>query len=238
MAEHAAAYQFAISGGDTVSSPVTMLSVTVVGELEGDGLRRAVGQPGDLLAVTGTLGGSMGGLALLEQGDTPPDDADVSALVALHRRPTPRVAEGLQVTQAGVRCGMDLSDGLLGDAGKLAYASGLSATLLPHLLPVPAALARRFGDEIARNMALTGGEDYELLVAGQPETLAAANILLTTHGLSPLTVVGRLAAGPAGQVTVEDQHGNALVPPRGSWDHFRQQDGPAEGHAARRDALA
>src|SRR5688572_13093902 len=63
MSELAEAYHFDIAGGDTVSSPVTMLSVTVIGELQGEGLRRAAGQPGDLLAVTGTLGGSAGGLA-------------------------------------------------------------------------------------------------------------------------------------------------------------------------------
>jgi len=64
MAEHARAYHFEIAGGDTVSSPVTMLSITVVGELAGNGLRRGAGQPGDLLAVTGTLGGSAGGLGV------------------------------------------------------------------------------------------------------------------------------------------------------------------------------
>ena len=60
---------FHVAGGDTVSSPFTTLSITVIGELEGDGLRRAAGRPGDLLAVTGSLGGSAGGLALLERGD-------------------------------------------------------------------------------------------------------------------------------------------------------------------------
>jgi thiamine-monophosphate kinase len=55
-----------IAGGDTVSSPVTMLSITVIGEVAGDGLRRAAGRPGDVLAVTGTLGGSVGGLTLLD----------------------------------------------------------------------------------------------------------------------------------------------------------------------------
>jgi thiamine-monophosphate kinase len=236
MAELAAAYQVAIAGGDTVSSPVTMLSVTVVGELAGDGLRRAAGQPGDLLAVTGTLGGSTGGLALLEQGDAPLNNPDVAVLVGLHRRPMPRVAEGLLLAQTGVRCGMDLSDGLLGDAGKLAYASGLSATLLPHLLPIPPALARRFGEDTARQMALAGGEDYELLVAGEAETLAAASIALRERGLMPLIIVGRLEAGPAGQVSVEDEFGVPLAPPRSSWDHFRQQDTSPTGSATRQDA--
>jgi thiamine-monophosphate kinase len=216
-----------VTGGDTVSSPVTMLSITVLGELEGEGLRRSSGRPGDLLAVTGSLGGSAGGLALLEQGDTSLNNPDVNVLVRFHRRPEPRVAEGLALAEAGIRCGMDLSDGLLGDAGKLAYASGLSAVLRPHLLPMPPALWRQFGPDDARRMALRGGEDYELLVAGPPETLAAASIALREHDLMPLTIVGYLEAGPAGQVTLQDEQNQPVAPPRSSWDHFRTGGGAA-----------
>ena len=216
----------AIAGGDTVSSPVTMLSITVMGELEGDGLRRAAGNPGDLLAVTGSLGGSAGGLALLESGVAPLGSPDVVVLARLHRRPVPRVAEGLALAEAGVKCGMDLSDGLLGDAGKLAYASGLSATIRYEQLPVPPALAGHFGDDAARAMALTGGEDYELLVAGEAESLAAASILLRERGLMPLTTVGFLEAGTPGQVTVLDNAGAPIPKPRSSWDHFRASDAP------------
>jgi thiamine-monophosphate kinase len=220
MAEHAAAYGFAVAGGDTVSSPITMLSITVVGELHGEGLRRAAGRPGDVLAVTGTLGGSAGGLALLEADDAPEDEPDVVPLLVLHRRPSPRVLEGLALAEIGVCCGMDLSDGLLGDAGKLAYASGLRAILRPHLIPLPPALIDCFGDE-APQQALRGGEDYELLVAGAPETVAAARIVLHERGLAPLTIVGHLEVGQAGQVTLLDEQHQPIAPPRGSWDHFR-----------------
>ena len=69
-------------------------------------------------------------------------------------------------------------------------------------------------------MALTGGEDYELLVAGEAETLAAASMALRERGLMPLTVVGYLEAGTPGQVTVIDSDGVPIPTPRGSWDHF------------------
>src|SRR5213076_1249262 len=115
--------------GDVVAAPVMFLSITVVGELHGPGLRRAAGAPGDLLAVTGALGGSAGGLALLEAGDAPRGDADVETLIALHLGPEPRVGEGLSLAEAGILCGMDLSDGLLGDLGKLTYASGPGAVI-------------------------------------------------------------------------------------------------------------
>jgi thiamine-monophosphate kinase len=212
---------FQVAGGDTVSAPFTTLSITVIGELEGDGLRRAAGRPGDILAVTGSLGGSAGGLALLEQREAAVDDPDVASLVTLHRLPRPRVAEGLVLAEAGVRCGMDLSDGLLGDAGKLAYASGLSATLDLHRLPSPPVLRRRFGDETARMMALAGGEDFELLVAAPADVMERAGTLLAGRAMVPLTIVGRLDEGMPGQVTVLDEHGRTVNPPRGSWDHFR-----------------
>jgi thiamine-monophosphate kinase len=145
----------------------------------------------------------------------------VASLVTLHRLPRPRVAEGLVLAEAGVRCGMDLSDGLLGDAGKLAYASGLSATLDLHRLPSPPVLRRRFGDETARMMALAGGEDFELLVAAPADVMERAGTLLAGRALVPLTIVGRLDEGMPGQVTVLDEHGRTVNPPRGSWDHFR-----------------
>jgi thiamine-monophosphate kinase len=227
LADMAAASGCEIAGGDTVSSPITVLSITVIGELHGDGLRRAAGRPGELLAVTGTLGGSMGGLAVLETSDPDLENEDVAALVALHRRPMPRVPEGLSLVELGVRCGMDLSDGLLGDTGKLAYASNLSAVISYERLPLPLALSRRFGVERARELAVAGGEDYELLVAAPAEVIAEAAAALRERGLAPLTVVGRLEAGPAGQVTVLDEAGRPIPTPRGSWDHFRAGGAPS-----------
>jgi thiamine-monophosphate kinase len=216
---------FAFAGGDTVSSPITIISITVVGELDGDGLRRAAGRPGDLLAVTGTLGGSAGGLTILEAGDQPLKNPDVQRLVEMHRRPKPRVPEGLALAAVGVRCGMDLSDGLLGDAGKLAYASELSANLLLHELPLPSQLTAIFGEHDARMLALAGGEDYELLVAAPPGVIERAGKQLAELGLMRLTVVGRLEVGEPGKVTILDEHGQSITPPRGSWDHFRTGGG-------------
>jgi thiamine-monophosphate kinase len=232
MADLAAGFRVSITGGDTVSSPVTMLSITVLGELQGEALRRAAGRPGDLLAVTGTLGGSAGGLTLLEAGKAALDNPDAATLVRLHRNPQPRVVEGLTLAEAGVRCGMDLSDGLLGDAGKLAYASGLSAVLELSRLPMHPALWRRFGDAEARLMALAGGEDFELLIAAPPNVIDRAVALFgarnqeppTDGQLLPLTVVGRLKEGEPGTVTVLDQHGQPVAPPRSSWDHFQQTE--------------
>jgi len=212
-----------IEGGDTVSAPVTMISITVLGELRGEGLRRSAGRAGDLLAVTGSLGGSAGGLALLESGDALLGNPGVADLIHYHRKPMPRVGDGVTLAQVGVRCGMDLSDGLLGDAGKLGYASGLAAVIESHRLPMPPSLVGRFSAEAARTMALRGGEDFELLVAASPERIEEANRALGELGLMSLTVVGRLDEGAPGQVTVLDERGQPMEVGGGSWDLFRAQ---------------
>jgi thiamine-monophosphate kinase len=130
------------------------------------------------------------------------------------------VGEGLSLAEAGIVCGMDLSDGLLGDLGKLAYASGLTATVQAHRLPMPPALSRRFPNE-AVSMAVQGGEDYELLVAGPADRIAEASRLLAERQLMPLTVIGELAEGTAGTVNVLDERDRPIPLKDGSWDHFR-----------------
>ena len=226
MRELADRYGLDVVGGDTVSSPVLFISVSVVGELRGDGLRRGAGRPGDLLAVTGTLGGSRGGLEVLEAGGPGPRSGDEQELATVHRRPTPRVDEATVLTARGVRCGMDLSDGLLGDAGKLAYASGLAATLHLDRLPVHRSLARLF-PERAADLALGGGEDFELLVAGPSDALRRAGVELGRRHLAPLTAVGELRDGPPGQVRVVDAEGNEVPVRDSSWDHFARRAGGA-----------
>jgi thiamine-monophosphate kinase len=226
MRDLASEFDVSIVGGDTVSSPVFLISVSVVGELAGPGLRRSVGRPGDLLAVTGELGGSGGGLLLLEGGVLMPTDEDERALVERHRRPRPRVREGLLLAEAGVRCGMDLSDGLLGDAAKLAAASGVGVMIREPDVPIERALDRRFGER-ARALAVTGGEDYELLVAGPRATLERAAARLAAADLARLTIVGRLTAEGVGRVRLVDVGGREVPSPRPSWDHFSSASGAA-----------
>ncbi len=222
MAEIAAEYEFVVEGGDTVSSPVIFLSVTVVGEVQGQPLRRGAGRAGDLLAVTDSLGGAIGGLMLLESGRQEASNADERALIQCHRRPRPRVNEAVLIARSGVRCGMDLSDGLLGDAGRLGFASGLGVTLLWDDLPVHPALETVFPAQ-ARSLALGGGEDYELLVAGPADLIRAADSTLAQAGAVRLAVVGRLVPDTPGQVTVVDRDGVAIAPERASWDHFARR---------------
>jgi thiamine-monophosphate kinase len=209
-----------VAGGDTVSVRAdTVLNVVVLGSVPaGEAptlLRRDRGRPGDIVAVTGSLGGSAGGLRALRAG-LDSRAPGVAGLVETHRRPQPRLAAGWALRQAGVRCAMDISDGLLADLGRLCAASGCGADVQSSALPLHPALAHVFPDE-AVALAAGGGEDYELLVAAPPDVLAAARAALAGSGLA-LTAVGRLTGEPG--VRLRDDAGRELALPHRGWDHF------------------
>jgi thiamine-monophosphate kinase len=193
-----------------------MLSVTVIGSvMRGGAVLRSGAKVGDLIAVTGTLGASAAGMALLKQG------SDFSAtgelLRVAHLRPNPRVAVGAIMHSQGVSAAMDLSDGLLGDLPKILAASGVSARVYVDRLPIIPAVRALF-PERAEDFALRGGEDYELLVTIPPGRFdefarAAAEVGGT------VTVIGEVSEeGPGRLLLFRD--GKPLSPPTGAFDHF------------------
>jgi thiamine-monophosphate kinase len=166
----ARAHEVALVGGDTTRGPLCV-SVQLLGYLpHATALTRAGARAGDALFVSGTPGDAGAGLAL-EQGRlaAPPE-----ATAYLRRRfllPTPRVALGQRLRAHASAC-IDVSDGLLGDAGKLASASAVGVEIAIEQLPVSALLLSVLGEAQARELALSAGDDYELCFAVHPENLA------------------------------------------------------------------
>jgi len=203
----------ALVGGDLTRSPgPVVIDIVVLGRVD-DPVSRAGAKAGDEVWVTGVLGGSAAAVKLLDAGDTlSPELRDVFA------RPLPRIAEALWLREhAELRGLIDLSDGLGGDAGHLAAASGLGIKLDWASVPVDPLSEKALGPRVARDLAVTGGEDYELccvLPAGEGDALAPE--FRVKFGL-PLTRVGWVHEGSGVRVVDLDGREHAA---RG-YDHFR-----------------
>ncbi|MFK2929647.1 thiamine-phosphate kinase [Dyella agri] len=209
----AGSQRLALVGGDTTRGPLAV-SVTVHGFVPaGQALLRAGARVGDAVLVTGTLGDAAAGLALWQRAES---DARAASLVARLNRPTPRLAAGLALRGHANAC-IDVSDGLLADLGHICAASGVGAEIEAALLPRSSALLGLFDDAAARDLALSGGDDYELCF-----TVPAARATEVQADLARLgcgaTRIGRIVAGEG--VRVRDADGGWLEPSRRGWDHF------------------
>lgn len=227
MMEVAARGGGAIVGGDVVKSPAFFITVALQGAAPAPDapiLLRSAANPGDLIAVTGPLGASAAGLRLLMSRASPQPDADpdtaAAYLTRAHNRPVPRVNEGVSLAAAGVRCAMDISDGLMDDLEKLCRASEVSALLHADRIPVDRRLKSAFPDDWL-NLAVAGGEDYELLFTAPPELMDKASSALP----EPPAVIGRVGERPVDAdvplVRLIDAQANPIDVTSGGWDHFR-----------------
>jgi thiamine-monophosphate kinase len=218
---HACASEFGVTlgGGDIVRSPVFAITVALSGHAAQPNdktavLRRDTARPGDLVAVTGTLGDSGGGLLLLQTGRQPISAAE-KRLVQAHLRPVPRVKLGAEAIDHGLRCGMDVSDGLVQDLGHIAAASQAEIVVEASRLPLSQAL-REVWPGKALALALAGGEDYELVLVGP----RAAMDRFVAAWTDDVTVIGRVEASNTPNVTVLDEKGAAIGLEHGGWNHF------------------
>ncbi len=205
-------YRFAIAGGNISSGPHIAIHVSMTGEAPRRLIGRSDARPGDLVAVTGALGGSEAGLAALQRGWR---DPAARAEIATHLRPQPNVRAG-QVLARHASAMCDISDGLVADAGHVARESKVRLALVPGAIPVPlgaAALATRLGTTSA-NLAMASGEEYVLLATVPRRCWKLAKAAAEKAG-AELVAVGEVRRG----------RGVAILgpgrPPHG-YDHFRR----------------
>ncbi|ATW04117.1 thiamine-phosphate kinase [Sphingorhabdus sp. YGSMI21] len=171
-------------GGDTVAmgdnAPRTF-GLTAIGEAKGHIVpSRSNARPGHAVYVTGNIGDAWAGLQIASGALESPDADGSAALLQAHRRPTPRLEEG-RILSNLVSSMMDVSDGLLLDASRIAEASGLKIEIDLAELPLSEPFRTLVGeDSAARLKAATGGDDYQLLLTASPETVLSV----------PLTCVG------------------------------------------------
>jgi thiamine-monophosphate kinase len=194
-----------MAGGDVSAAGALSLSFTVVGWSDDPGqlVGRDGAHPGDLVLVTGELGGSGAGLAVLDGKATGLDAAVASALRERYARPQPRLNEGQVLAAAGASALIDLSDGLATDAAHIARRSGVRVELTLESLPLADGVA-----EVAAQLqrapgafAATAGEDYELCVCVPPSARIAVDTALASRSSTVgLTVVGTVLDGSAGIV--------------------------------------
>lgn len=218
MTELARKFGVAIIGGDVDQAPLIDISTTIIGRTRGRYqplLTRSAAKSGDKVAVTGYLGGAAGGLEMLTKS-LKFDTEDVNFLRQAFLRPYPRIAEGQILVDKGVKTATDISDGLITDLNHICQASHVSARIEGDRVPVAPAVKTTFGAR-ALEMALSGGEDYELLFTASREIIEQVKASTSC----PVTIIGEVVADEKNKVSLVDSHGQPVQPGSTGWEHFK-----------------
>jgi thiamine-monophosphate kinase len=214
MLELAKQFGVTIVGGNISRAPLVSITIAVFGSSQkGPVLTRSTAKAGELVAVSGELGVAAAGLEMLTKGLK--FDPGVSASFRnafLH--PLPRIAEGQLLVEQGVKTAIDLSDGLISDLNQICKASEVGARIEIEQVPIEAGVKAAFGDR-ALELALGGGEDYELLFTAK----AAVIEKVKRKAACPITVVGEILADDKG-VTLVDSQGEVVNLVERGWEHF------------------
>ncbi len=213
-------HQVALIGGDTTQGSLRVVTITAHGILKNNtALFRHKAQVGDFIYVSGTLGDSLAGLYLLQQGKSDLTDGE-QFLLQRHLRPTPRVKLGQWLVGNGFsQCALDLSDGLMGDLKHICEKSHVSAVLNLADLPCSQALEAVYGREDAEKMALQGGEDYELCFTVSASVNQAFQQALVELDVS-CTCIGRIIEKQHQAEILLQRNGNPVEISVQSFEHF------------------
>jgi len=213
--EIAEAYRVSLVGGDLTRGPLAV-TLQLMGSVErGRVLTRGGGNVGDDVYVTGTLGDSAAGIALIkERIETAPGSA-AAALKERFYRPVPRVEAGVALRPLA-NAAIDISDGLLADLGHICERSGCGAVIETESVPVSAELLSMFPPQIALAHALGGGDDYELCFTAPPSRAPQIEAALGGTGAVPKRI-GQLVAG---HEVICTRDGVRFEPPVRGYRHF------------------
>ncbi|MGH7961747.1 MAG: thiamine-phosphate kinase [Candidatus Binatia bacterium] len=204
----------ALIGGNMSTAPCLMLSVTLLGHAPHGIVTRAGARVGNDLYVTGTLGDAALGLHLLQEGR---NDLEAQSVKARFLCPTIRLAVARELAAGRLASAMiDVSDGLLQDLGHLCEESCVGAVVETTALPLSGGYRALLGED--RSLALSGGEDYELLFSAPVEHRAAVNALAQNNGCA-ITRIGSLVP-PAEGISVRGSDGTVYAPASIGFDHF------------------
>jgi thiamine-monophosphate kinase len=202
------AFGTSLLGGDTSASPHRVLGLTAIGRAAGPAPARGGARPGDLLWVSGMIGDAGAGLRILRE-----DPGAAGALVERYRNPRPRLEAGERLAPL-VSAMMDVSDGLLIDAGRMAAASACGLTIELDSVPLSEAWLALPGG--ARLDAVTLGDDYELLFAADQAAAPAILALADEIGL-PFSRIGRFRVGAG--LFLTDRGAPVPLPERLGYEH-------------------
>jgi thiamine-monophosphate kinase len=177
-------------------------------------LTRSGARLGDKVAVTGYLGAASAGWEMLT-GKLKFDAETTAHLRRAFLHPYPRIAEGRLLLERGVKAAIDISDGLVADLRHICQASQLGARIEVSRVPVHPDVSKNFASQ-ALKLALSGGEDYELLFTGRAEVIDS----ISKIARCPITVIGEMTADKENEVTLVDSQGNPFKLAKGGWEHF------------------
>ena len=211
-------FEVCLVGGNLSESQTVFVSMTALGEVSGDSVvLRSGATEGENIYVTGTLGDSALGLRILSSD---PGIEGCEDVVLRHIEPTPRLAVGRMVAERGIASSMiDVSDGLLSDLEKLTSEHGLGAEVSLRDLPLSPgflSLSRRFSEDLYR-LAVSGGEDYELLFTSSAENHAAIEDVSRLCGVA-ISKIGSVTGGQ--KIRFLDEGGGEIFYDAGGFEHF------------------
>ncbi|MDH5364219.1 MAG: thiamine-phosphate kinase [Dehalococcoidia bacterium] len=206
----------AIVGGNVATAPNVVITVTIIGCSKGKAiLKRSTASSGEQIAVTGYLGLSAAGLEMFK-GKTISDPEIGNILRRAHLQPIPKVKEGQILIEQGVKTAIDISDGLVADLAHICESSKVNARIEIEQVPVHPVVTANFPNH--QELALCGGEDYELLFTADETTVARAKQALNC----PVTVIGDITEEKLPtRVTVVNSNGSIIPYKKGGWEHFK-----------------